>query len=87
MVESKSVGGESATCPYTALHVQAAEANISISFLFERLPMRRLCLCLILVLFVAPALLADTIFPYKYQETVLENGLKIILIPMKNEGL
>ena len=49
--------------------------------------MRRLFFCLILVSFAASALPADTIFPYKYQETALDNGLKIILIPMKNEGL
>ena len=30
---------------------------------------------------------ADSIFPYKYQETSLDNGLKVILIPMKNQGL
>jgi zinc protease len=35
-----------------------------------------------------PALLADSsIFPYKYSETVLDNGLKVILIPIKNNGL
>jgi zinc protease len=49
--------------------------------------MRRLYLCLILVVLITSTLFADSVFPYKYQETGLENGLKIILIPMKNEGL
>jgi zinc protease len=30
---------------------------------------------------------ASTIFPYKYQESTLDNGLRVILIPMKNSGL
>jgi zinc protease len=30
---------------------------------------------------------ASSVFPYKYQETTLDNGLKVILIPMKNSGL
>ena len=30
---------------------------------------------------------AEGIFPYQYQETVLDNGLRVILIPIKNEGL
>lgn len=30
---------------------------------------------------------AEPIFPYKYQETKLPNGLTVILIPMKNSGL
>lgn len=30
---------------------------------------------------------ASSVFPYKYQETTLENGLKVILVPMKNSGL
>lgn len=30
---------------------------------------------------------ASPLFPYKYQEVTLENGLRVILIPMKNSGL
>jgi zinc protease len=30
---------------------------------------------------------ASSLFPYKYQEVALENGLRVILIPMKNSGL
>jgi zinc protease len=30
---------------------------------------------------------AGNSFPYKYEETVLDNGLKVITIPMKNSGL
>lgn len=36
---------------------------------------------------VAALVYGDTVFPYKYEETNLENGLKIITIPMKNPGL
>ncbi len=35
----------------------------------------------------AAGLWAESLFPYKYQEAKLENGLRIILIPMKNAGL
>jgi zinc protease len=40
-----------------------------------------------LLIFLASLLPAQSIFPYKYEETTLENGLKVILIPMKNTGL
>src|SRR3990172_5244127 len=48
--------------------------------------MRRILLFLCFLL-LAPNLPADSVFPYQYQETILENGLKVILIPMKNTGL
>lgn len=40
-----------------------------------------------LFIFCAATISAQSIFPYKYQETTLENGLKVITIPMKNAGL
>ena len=36
---------------------------------------------------IAAVVSASSVFPYKYQESTLDNGLKIILIPMKNSGL
>jgi zinc protease len=36
---------------------------------------------------IAAVVSASSVFPYKYEETTLDNGLKIILIPMKNSGL
>jgi zinc protease len=49
--------------------------------------MRRLLVVFALFWLVATALPAASIFPYKYQETRLENGLRVIMIPMKNQGL
>lgn len=48
--------------------------------------MRRL-LCLLLLLAFAPLVWSASIFPYTYQEHTLDNGLKVILIPIKNQGL
>lgn len=48
---------------------------------------RKLLIVLSLLLFVAASLRAESIFPYKYQETKLDNELRVILIPMKNPGL
>jgi zinc protease len=45
---------------------------------------RILSFCLLLI---AASAWSDSIFPYKYQEASLENGLKIIMIPMENAGL
>lgn len=36
---------------------------------------------------IAAVVSASSVFPYKYQETTLDNGLRILLIPMKNSGL
>ena len=47
--------------------------------------MRRLCLLLLLLL--APIAWGASMFPYPYQEHTLDNGLKVILIPIKNQGL
>lgn len=53
--------------------------------------MRRILSFLTLTLLLASSLLYAAapapIFPYKYQETKLPNGLTVILIPMKNSGL
>jgi len=40
----------------------------------------------LLLAFIA-SVQAQSFFPYKYEETNLENGLKVITIPMKNAGL
>ncbi len=48
--------------------------------------MRRL-LCLCLLLAFAPLVWGASMFPYAYQEHTLDNGLKVILIPIKNQGL
>jgi zinc protease len=47
--------------------------------------MRILLLLSLLTLF-AVRLSAQSLFPYKYQETTLENGLKVVLVPIKNGG-
>jgi zinc protease len=47
-------------------------------------------MCRIFVLcfiFIATSVWSESMFPYKYQEASLDNGLKIILIPMENAGL
>jgi zinc protease len=50
--------------------------------------MQRLLLVLSLLSFAPLTIMAaETIFPYKYQETTLENGLRVLMIPMKNAGL
>lgn len=52
--------------------------------------MRRLLFFFFMLIALAAPLYAaaaKSIFPYPYQETSLGNGLKIILIPMKNQGL
>src|ERR1051326_814032 len=51
--------------------------------------MRRLISILFILALAAPvyAATAASIFPYPYQETALPNGLKVILIPIKNQGL
>ncbi|HSE41211.1 MAG TPA: pitrilysin family protein [Acidobacteriota bacterium] len=48
--------------------------------------LRTLLLSSILSIF-AVTVSAQSLFPYKYEETKLENGLRIVLIPMKNAGL
>ena len=48
--------------------------------------LRMLLLFFLLTLF-AGTLSAQSLFPYKYQETTLDNGLRVVLIPMKNAGL
>ena len=42
---------------------------------------------LLLLAVALPLHAAGTIFPYAYQEKSLDNGLNIILIPIKNQGL
>ena len=42
---------------------------------------------LAVVLFVCRIASGESLFPYKYTETKLDNGLKVILIPMENAGL
>src|SRR3972149_811665 len=49
--------------------------------------MRRLVCIFALFLLMASTLKAESIFPYKYRETTLTNGLTVVLVPMKNEGL
>ncbi len=49
--------------------------------------MLRMLLLFFLLTFFAGALSAQSLFPYKYQETKLDNGLRVVLIPMKNAGL
>ena len=48
--------------------------------------MKRLLLSLCLVALAAPASAAG-IFPYRYQQETLPNGLRVILIPMPGSGL
>ena len=49
--------------------------------------LRRFILTACLWVLLASLAQAESIFPYKYHETRLPNGLHVILIPMKNEGL
>lgn len=44
-------------------------------------------LCLSLLLTLTATISAQSFFPYKYEETTLDNGLKVITIPIKNAGL
>jgi zinc protease len=44
-------------------------------------------LFLSLLTIVASTISAQSFFPYKYEETTLDNGLKVITIPIKNAGL
>ncbi len=46
----------------------------------------KLCLTLFLFLLASPAW-SQSSFPYKYKEAKLENGLKVLLVPMENAGL
>jgi zinc protease len=49
--------------------------------------MVKMFVLLSLLLIFAATLSAQSFFPYKYEETTLDNGLKVITIPMKNSGL
>jgi zinc protease len=49
--------------------------------------MVKLLLLFSLVLIFASTLFAQSFFPYKYEQTTLDNGLKVITIPIKNAGL
>lgn len=49
--------------------------------------MLRTSILLVAILSLAALASADSVFPYKYEETNLDNGLKVITIPMKNTGL
>lgn len=48
--------------------------------------LQKLILCCALLL-LGISVSGDSVFPYKYEETNLDNGLKIVTIPMKNPGL
>jgi zinc protease len=49
--------------------------------------MIKMFLILSLTLTFAATICAQSFFPYKYEQTTLENGLKVITIPIKNAGL
>jgi len=49
--------------------------------------MRRLLLFFVYLLFFVSTVRAGSMFPYAYQEHTMDNGLKVILIPIKNQGL
>jgi zinc protease len=42
---------------------------------------------MLVLFFLASPAWNESIFPYKYQEAKLENGLKVILVPIENAGL
>ena len=44
------------------------------------------CLIFVLFLLASPAW-SESVFPYKYQEAKLENGLRVLFVPMENAGL
>ena len=48
---------------------------------------RYLLLILCLLTFLSQSAWSQSLFPYKYQEAKLENGLKVILVPIQNAGL
>ncbi|MCI0604833.1 insulinase family protein [bacterium] len=48
--------------------------------------MKRRLILFLFILIASPAW-SESIFPYKYQEAKLENGLKVILVPIDNAGL
>src|SRR5215213_1723948 len=41
----------------------------------------------LLLLSTSTLFAVESVFPYKYEESTLDNGLKVIAIPMKNPGL
>jgi zinc protease len=49
--------------------------------------MAKMFLILSLMLIFAASISAQSFFPYKYEQTTLDNGLKVITIPIKNAGL
>lgn len=49
--------------------------------------MLRKTIFLLLLLLPAAGFCAESVFPYKYEVTDLDNGLRVITIPMKNPGL
>src|SRR5262249_41475835 len=53
----------------------------------ENSMLRKIAFLLLFLLLATGIRAADSVFPYKYSETTLDNGLKIITIPMKNPGL
>ncbi len=49
--------------------------------------MKHLLIAMLLLLSIGSSVMADSIFPYKYQKEVLPNGLNVIMIPMESPGL
>src|SRR5262245_3840756 len=77
-MQAKACGPHMLRLRFTAILINSGEKSMI---------RKLLTLATLLVLATVTFATAESVFPYKYEETSLENGLKVIAIPVKNPGL